>query len=209
MGVNTGKRNPEAVKADILKVATEEFATSGYAGARVNLIAERTATSKRMLYYYFGDKEQLYRAVLEAAYREIRIGEQDLSLEDSSPKEALSRLVEFTFRHHAENPQFIKIVMDENIHGGRHLIAKEVFQELNSPAIERVASIYERGVREGCFRPGITPIELHWIISSMAFFNSSNRVTFAQAFGDQLFTYDGQARLCEQIQELVFRYVSI
>ena len=91
------KRNPEAVKANILRVATEEFATSGYAGARVNVIAEKTDTSKRMIYYYFGDKKELYRTVLEAAYRDIRLGEQQLHLNDLNPEQALRSLVAFTF----------------------------------------------------------------------------------------------------------------
>ena len=57
--------DPERTRQDILNVATEEFASAGFSGARVDTIAERTRTSKRMIYYYFGSKEGLYLAALE------------------------------------------------------------------------------------------------------------------------------------------------
>ena len=202
------KRNPEAVKANILRVATEEFATSGYAGARVNVIAEKTDTSKRMIYYYFGDKQELYRTVLEAAYRDIRLGEQQLHLNDLNPEQALRSLVAFTFEHQRNNPQFIRLVMIENIHEGRNLIAKEAFEEVNNPAIDRLGEIYNRGVEEGVFRSGISVIELHWLISSACFFNNSNRSTFSAAFGNDLFTEEGQRHLNQQVQEMILRFVA-
>lgn len=197
------KRNPEAVKADIMRIATEEFADSGYAGARVNVIAERTNTSKRMIYYYFGDKENLYREVLESSYRAIRIGESLLNLEHLNPVEAMRTLIAFTFEHQKKNPDFVRLTMIENIHKGAHLIDEEEFRRINAPAIERVASIYHRGVAEGVFKARITPVRLHWIISSMCFFNSSNRVTFSAAFGEEVFTDKGQQLLCEEIQDAI------
>ena len=62
-------RDAERTRAELLDVATAVFAEQGYSGARVDEIAERTRTTKRMIYYYFGGKEQLYLAVLENAYR--------------------------------------------------------------------------------------------------------------------------------------------
>ncbi|QJD72034.1 TetR family transcriptional regulator [Marinobacterium sp. LSUCC0821] len=202
------KRNPEAVKADILRVATEEFATSGFAGARVNLIAEKTETSKRMLYYYFGDKERLYIQVLENAYRDIRLGEQELRLASLEPKEALKTLIAFTFDHQRANPAFIKLVMIENIHEGRHLLAKDAFEQVNAPAIQRLTEIYQAGVASGDFRSGLNVVELHWFISSMCFFNNSNRSTFSAAFGTEIFSDAGQERLRTEVEELICRYVS-
>jgi len=197
------KRNPEAVKADILRIATEEFAGSGYAGARVNVIAERTNTSKRMIYYYFGDKENLYREVLENSYRAIRIGESLLDLEHLSPDEAMRTLIAFTFEHQKKNTDFVRLTMIENIHNGAHLGDEDEFRRINAPAIERVESIYHRGVAEGVFKSRITPVRLHWIISSMCFFNSSNRVTFSAAFGEEVFTDEVQKLLCEEIQDAI------
>src|SRR5918994_550957 len=95
--VSPGRKNdPERVKQDILKIATEEFARNGLAGARVNAIADRTRTTKAMIYYYFGSKEGLFAAVIEAAYGRIRAAEAALELDALGPEEALRRLVEFT-----------------------------------------------------------------------------------------------------------------
>src|SRR5471032_2244881 len=71
------KYYPEQTKRNILDVATQEFSAMGLTGARVDAIAERTNTTKRMLYYYFGSKEGLYSAVLEKVYGDIRALEQD------------------------------------------------------------------------------------------------------------------------------------
>jgi len=201
------KRNPEAVQENILRVATEEFAAQGYAGARINVIAERTSTSKRMIYYYFSDKETLYRKVLEAAYRGIRHGELSLGLDDMSPVEAMSELVRYTFEHELKSPHFVRLVMNENIQDGRNLEDPSTFRELNAPATLRVASIYNRGVEQGDFRSGLSPVELHWYISGLCFFNMSNRATFGTAFGNELFTERGQERLCEHIIEMIIRFL--
>lgn len=115
------KQDPAGVQSNILAVASTEFAAKGLSGARIDEIAAKTRTSKRMIYYYFGDKEGLFRRVLEEAYQKVREGEQKLNLEHLPPVEALTRLVEFTFDHHSSNPDFIRLVMIENIHHGAHL----------------------------------------------------------------------------------------
>ena len=116
--VRSWKQDPEAVRADILCAAKAEFAKNGLAGTRVKDIADRIQTSRRMIFYYFGDKEGLYRAVLEEAYRQVRQAEVALNLDGLPPVEALRKLVEFTFDHHRENADFIRLVMIENIHDG-------------------------------------------------------------------------------------------
>src|SRR6201987_5289918 len=89
--------DPERTKRDILEVAMAEFASEGYSGARVDAIAARTSTTKRMIYYYFGGKERLYIAVLEHEYAGIRTHEARLQLELLPPELAIRRLTEFTF----------------------------------------------------------------------------------------------------------------
>ena len=90
------RRDPDATRANIIEVATREFAENGLDGARVDEIAEKTRTSKRMIYYYFESKEGLYKAVLENVYREIRTREADLGLDKLAPAKALRKLVEST-----------------------------------------------------------------------------------------------------------------
>jgi AcrR family transcriptional regulator len=178
----TRTNDPERTMANILEVATQEFGEKGLAGARIDEIADATHTSKRMIYYYFGSKEGLYLAVLEESYRRMRQNEAALHLEDLPPEEALRRLVAYTFDHHHSNEPYIRLVMSENIHRGQYLAQSRFIQELNTPAITAIRQLYDRGVAEGVFRPGLDPLDIHWAISSLAFFNVSNRHTFDLIF---------------------------
>lgn len=201
------KQDPEGVRSNIVAVAMAEFAQNGLSGARIDEIAAKTLTSKRMIYYYFGDKDGLYRTVLEEAYRKVRSGEQQLDLEHLAPDAALARLVEFTFDHHSSNPDFIRIVMIENIHHGAYLEQSDLIATLNEGAIRNLEDICARGRAAGLFRPEIEPLELHWMISALSFFNVSNRPTFSRIFGPALFGAEGQKTLRGHAVEMVMRFV--
>lgn len=169
-------------KADIIAVAMEEFAEYGLAGARVDAIAERTRTSKRMIYYYFGSKEGLYRAVLEEAYNGIRTRETQTHLKDLAPLEALRRLVEITFDYDESHPSFIRLISVENIHYAEHLKKLPSIRGINVSAINTVESILQRGRAQGIFRKDINAFDLHLLISSFCFFRVSNRHTVSAIF---------------------------
>jgi AcrR family transcriptional regulator len=203
----TRTNDPERTMADILEVATREFAEKGLAGARIDVIADAMRTSKRMIYYYFGSKEGLYIAVLEEAYRRIRLIEAELHLDDLAPEDALRRLVAFTVDYQLANPDFVRLVMNENIHRGEYLARSQVIQQLNVPAIDAVRSIYERGVREGTFRPGLDPVDLHMSISALSVFNVANRHTFSLIFKRNLASAAAVASRRDNIVEMVVRYV--
>jgi len=203
------KQDPEGVKANILAVALEEFSTNGLSGARMDEIAAKTRTSKRMIYYYFGDKETLYLKALEAAYKKVRHGEEQLDLEHLSPRDALERLVEFTFDHHRNSPAFIRLVMIENIHHGRYLEQSAEIKSLNEAAIAQIERVYRKGVEAGVFRKGLDPLRIHWLISAMSFFNVSNAATFSMLFGPELQGEAGQAALKGDVTESVLRFVAV
>lgn len=193
--------------AGILEVATTEFANKGLSGARIDEIAAATRTSKRMIYYYFGSKEGLYIAVLEEAYRRMRRIEGDLHLEDLPPEEALRRLVGFTFDHHHSNPDFIRLVMSENMERGVYLAQSKSIQELNVPAIQAIRSLYDRGVAAGVFRPGLDPIDIHASISALTFFNVSNQHTFGLIFKRDARSPEALAARRDSIIEMFVRFV--
>jgi len=174
--------DPEMTRQNILAVATREFAEKGYSGARVDEIAAHTNTSKRMIYYYFEDKEGLFVAVLEEAYRRIRQIESTLDLAHLKPDTAIRALVGFTFDYQNSNEDFIRLVMVENIHKGVHLARSQAIQQLNVSVINTLRDIYKRGVKDSIFRKGIDEIDLHMTISALCFFNVSNRATFSQIF---------------------------
>ncbi|WP_109481088.1 TetR/AcrR family transcriptional regulator [Paraburkholderia sp. C35] len=177
------KYDPEETKRNILDVATQEFSSMGLTGARVDAIAERTNTTKRMLYYYFGSKEGLYEAVLEKVYGDIRALEQELKVSDMSPVDGLRSLVEFTFDYHDKHRDFVRLVTIENIHGAKYIEQVKTFKNRNATVIQTIEDLLARGVAAGEFRDDIDPIDLHLLISSLCFHRIANRHTFGNAFG--------------------------
>lgn len=200
-------QDPDGTRRNIIEVATREFSDKGLSGARIDEIAAKTKASKRMIYYYFGDKEGLYVSVLEAAYSTVRAEEATLRLDDLPPVEALEKLVQFTFDHHNRNEAFIRLVMIENIHHGEYLARSKVIEQLNVAAIGTIERIYERGLREGLFREGLDPTDLHWQISALCFFNVSNRATFSKIFRRDLGSKENLKRLRDETVEIIVRFV--
>ncbi|WP_448624188.1 TetR/AcrR family transcriptional regulator [Geodermatophilus sp. URMC 64] len=176
-------RDAERTRADILAVATAEFADRGYAGARINEIAAKTSTTKRMIYYYFGGKEQLYIAVLEQAYSRIRGLEQQLDVEHLDPVDAVRELCGLTFDHHEAHPEFIRLVSIENIHHAEHLAHSAVLSGLANPALDVLRAILERGWDAGLFREDVDALDVHQVISAYCVFRTANRHTFGAIFG--------------------------
>ena len=175
-------RDRDRTRAEILTVATEEFSEHGYSGARVDEIAERTRTTKRMLYYYFESKEGLYAEVLKAAYAEIRSKEQAIDVDHLDPVAAIRRIAELTFDHHESHPDFIRLVAIENIHRAEHIAGRADFAGQNSPAIELIERILERGYADGSFSRRIDAVDLHMMISAFCVFRMANRHTFGAIF---------------------------
>ncbi len=204
-----GRTNdPARTMTEILAVATHEFADKGLTGARIDEIAAATRTSKRMIYYYFGSKDGLYLAVLEEAYRRMRSIEADLHLADLEPVAALQKLVEFTYDHHRDNEDFIRLVMNENIQRGDYLRQSKNIQSLNSIAIQSLQAVYARGVEQGVFRPGLDPVDIHSAISAFTFFNVSNRHTFGVIFQDKASQGKAETLKREHVVDLILRFVS-
>ena len=205
----TAKRvqDPEGTRRDILEIALEEFALNGLSGARIDEIAARTRASKRMIYYYFGGKEGLYLSALENAYLTVREGESALDVDGLAPREALRKLVEFTFDHHHRHEAFIRMVMIENIHHGEYLDRAPAIRRQNASAIATISRVYHRGVESGVFRAGLEPVELHWQVSALCFFNVSNRATFFKIFDRNFGAPKALAALKRNVVEMVERYV--
>ncbi|MEF2978359.1 TetR/AcrR family transcriptional regulator [Subtercola sp. YIM 133946] len=176
------RRDPDATKQNILEVATAEFADRGYSGAGVDDIADRTHTTKRMIYYYFGSKEGLYLAVLERAYEVIRDLEQTLDVTGMPPVQGLRRLAEFTYDHHTSHRDFVRLVSIENTHRAEHLSRSTSIPALNSRAIETLTDVLERGIAEGVFRSDLSALDVHMLISSYPIFHVANRYTFRALF---------------------------
>ena len=207
-GAGPRSHHADRTRADILKVAQHVFSEKGLSGGRVDEIADLTHTSKRMIYYYFGSKDGLYQAVLEAFYRNIRSIEDELDLEALPPLKALDQLTRFTFDYQNAHEDFIRMVMVENIHQAAHLKTLPEISALNQGAIEHLRRICARGVAEGVIRADVEPLDLHMTISALSFFNVSNRHTFSIIFNRDMTSDDALAKRRESVVQLVLRFAA-
>ena len=201
------QRDPERTREEILDVALSEFARNGYAGARVDEIAARTRTTKRMLYYYFGSKEQLYIAVLERAYATARDAERQLDVDHLDPVSAIRTLAELTFDHHESHQDFISLVAIENIHRAEFIARSPALAELSTPAVAVIARILDRGRATGVFPRQVEAIDVHMMISAFCFFRVFNRHTFGAIFGVDLLDPDSRAKYRHMAGDMIVSYL--
>jgi AcrR family transcriptional regulator len=201
-------RDAERTRAEILDVATKEFADKGLAGARVDEIAAKTSTTKRMLYYYFGSKEQLYIAVLERAYAGIRAVEQELDVEHLDPVDAIRQLAELTFDYHESHPDFIRLVTIENVHRAEHLTRSPVLSGLAAPALDVLGRILKRGHATGKFREDVDALDVHMVISAFCVFRTANRYTFNAIFERDMLEPARRAHYRQMLGDLLLSYLA-
>lgn len=179
-------RDPEDTKRRILAAAKSEFAKKGLAGARVDVIAAKARANKRMMYHYFGNKDALFRVVVEDAYAAFRLAEAELELEKHEPVDALRRLVSFTWSYYLRNPEFITLVNSENLHKARHIRHSPRMTELNRPFVERMRNLLRRGVADGQFRPGLDAVQVLITIAAVNYYYFTNRFTGAIVYEREL-----------------------
>jgi AcrR family transcriptional regulator len=200
-------RDADRSRDAILAAARDEFAEHGLGGARVERIAERAALNKRLIYYYFENKDSLFRAVLEDTYLNIREAEKRLHLTDLTPAEAVRKLTEFTWTYYLEHPEFLTLLNSENLHRARHLDGSARVRELNSPLIQTLAEILERGRRDGSFRGGVDPLQLYISIAGLSYFYLSNNHTLSAIFGRNLMAPKARSERLSHICDVILGYV--
>jgi AcrR family transcriptional regulator len=200
------KRDPDATRARILDAAVAEFAGKGLGGARVDEIAVRAGVNKRMLYHYFGNKDDLFLAALESAYADIRDAEQALDLELLAPVEAMRQLVEFTFDYFVLRPEFVTLLNSENLHRARHLQRSGRIRAMHSPLIDLIEGILKRGRTEGSMRGGVDPMQLYISIAGLGYFYNSNIHTLSTIFARDFDSGEERAVRRAHMVEVVLGY---
>ena len=201
------KRDPEASKTAILVAATSEFAEHGFAGARIDRIADRAGVNKRMLYYYFGNKDDLFLAVLELTYVKIRSEEQKLHMSEVEPVEAIRRLVSFTWNYYLQNPEFIPLLNSENLLQAKHLKQSDKIRTLHSPFVLMLEEVLDRGQQEGVFRNDTDPVQLYISIAGLTYFYLSNQYTLSTIFDRNLKSQRSLAERLSHVTEVVLGYL--
>ena len=200
-------RDADRSQATILAAARDEFAEHGLGGARMDRIALRAGLNKRLIYYYFDDKEKLFQAVLEQAYGHIRQEEQALKLLELKPAEAVRRLVEFTWNYYLAHPEFLTLLNSANLHRARHLDASQRVRETNSPLIATLGEVLERGRKDGSLRGGIDPLQLYVSIAGLAYFYLSNNYTLSAIFGRDLMARKAKNERLSHMSDVILGYI--
>jgi AcrR family transcriptional regulator len=197
------QRDPEGMRQRILDAARAEFAKHGSDGARIDRIARAARANKRMLYYHVGNKDALYLAVLEGAYEHIRVAERNLNLAALAPPQAIARLVEFTWQYFIDNPEFMALLNNENLHRARYLKRSKKVKELHSPFVALLADILRKGAARGDFRPDVDPVQLYITIASLSYFYLSNNATLSTIFGRDLMSEAAKAERVAHMTDLL------
>ena len=200
-------RDADRSQAAILAAARAEFAEYGLGGARMDRIAARAELNKRLIYYYFNDKEQLFQSVLEQAYLHIREQEHALHLLDLKPVDAVRRLVEFTWNYYLEHPEFLTLLNSANLHRARHLDNAQRVREMNSPLIATLGEILERGRKDGSFRGGVDPVQLYVSIAGLSYFYLSNSYTLSAIFDRDLMSPKARNERLSHMCDVILGYV--
>ena len=203
------EKAPERRRKELVEAAKAEFANHGFAGARVQRIADRTNSNKALLYGYFGSKQGLYLAVLENLYEDIRGRECALDLQALPPVVALETLVTFTFGYYVENPDFVAILSNENLLGARFLRNSDRILAMNTPIVDALTDIVRRGQADGLFRENIDVLDLYLSLSALGFMYVANRHTLGIVFGRDLMSPINLRRRLVTIIHMVMRYVAI
>jgi len=205
--MKSGGRDSGRSRERILDAATEEFARHGLGGARVDRIAAGAGANKRMLYYYYGNKEELFLAVLESAYARIRAAERELRLADLAPEAAIRRLVTFTWDYYLAQPEFLTLLSTENLHEARHLKRSKQIAALHWPFVATIREVLRRGVADGKFRRGVDPVQLYISIAGLGYFYLGNRHTLSTIFRRSLLAPRHKAERLRHMIELVLGYL--
>lgn len=196
-----------ATRQRLLDAALVEFAEKGMAGSRVDEIAVRAGANKRMLYAYFGSKEELWLTVLEHAYAAKREEERQLSVDSLPPLEAMVRLVAFNLRYTSRHPEFVALLNQENLHRAAYLRRSEQVPAMYSPMLSALTTVLERGAAAGVFRPAVDAMQLYISILALGHFYVANRHTLSTIFGTELDTEAAIAAREAHISDVVLGFL--
>ena len=199
----------QATQENILRAATKVFAKHGFAGGRIEQISKAAKSHDRMIYYYFGSKEELFIAVIEDTYRRFNDAESKVVLNLDNPVEDLKTLVRFMWNYYQQNPEFITLLNSENLHRGKHISKSLRAREYSSPAISLLGRVLAKGVETGAFRKDVLARDIYLMSASLAYFYVSNRFTLSAFLGEDLEAPAALAHWEEFITSAVIRQVAI
>ncbi|PMR67361.1 TetR family transcriptional regulator [Halomonas heilongjiangensis] len=200
-------RDAEATRNRVLQAAIDEFCEYGFDGARTERIARRAATNIRMLYHYFGSKEKIYRACLEKVYEDLRTKEEGIQLAGLTPDQAIEALVDFTFDHLREHPEFIRLVGIENINQGACIQNILSIKSRGRLLLDKLHEILIEGERQGIFRQDVDPFHFYMTLFSMIHLHHSNQYTLSITFSRNLNDPSWVAERRQHVKDVLLAYL--
>ena len=176
----------QATRESLLRAAIKIFAKHGLHGGSIEQISKAARTYERMIYYYFGNKEGLYLAVLEETYRRFNEAESKLDLDLEQPVDSMRAVVRFVLKYYRDNPEFVTLLNTENLHRGKHIKKSARAREYSSPALGVIDQLLKVGAARGVFREGLSARDLYLMIAGLGYFYQSNRFTLSAFLGEDL-----------------------
>jgi AcrR family transcriptional regulator len=201
-------RDPEKSRANILQAARTEFARSGLGGARVDQIAKMAGINKRMLYHYFGNKDDLFCAVLEANYAHKRDSEKALELEQEEPVEAIRKLIALTWDYYLQYPEFLTLLNSANLHQAKHLKKSTEIRKMHTPFVSMIKGVLDKGVSQKIFKKNVDPAQLYISIAGLSYFYLSNQYTLSAIFGRNLLAPAARKERLAHMTDVVLSYLA-
>ncbi|ANB76759.1 TetR/AcrR family transcriptional regulator [Paraburkholderia phytofirmans] len=200
-------KQAQDTRAKILKAAIKVFAKQGYASGRVESISKAARSHDRMIYYYFGSKEQLFVEVLETIYTQFNEAESRLDLDLDDPLHGLEQMVEFVWQYYLDHPEFVTLLSSENLHQGKHANKSSKLKEISGYAISVVQKLLDAGKAQNVFRTDVKARDVYLMIASLGYFYNANQYTLGAFLGESLMEKDALAHWCEVIKDTVLRAV--
>ena len=171
-------RNAKLTQARLQRAATRLFSERGYNGVSLNQIAARARVDKALVFHYYASKEELYAAALQDVYRRPDIiEERALEIGKTAP-EKLSHLLEAMANFQEENPDYVRLLLWENIDQGRHIRKRSHL--LGKSFFPRFEKIVRDGIAHGELRPNLVPEHLFINFIGLCFIYHSNRDSLAR-----------------------------
>ena len=201
-------RNAAVTKANILKAAEEEFSAKGIYGARIEEIAKKSGNNKRMIYEYYGNKEKLYIAVLENAYK--RLGEKEELLLDNITdyKKAIEDILRMYYEFLMSDESFVNLIMWENLNKAEYVAKSDNLSFVKNPLIVYLHKIFEKGKKEGFFRQDIDEEQIAVFLITISFSYFSNVYTLSHLMNVNLTEKDKLEKRVNMVVEMINSYIA-
>ena len=201
-------RDPVRTKQNLLTAGTRLFASHGYHGVAVDEIVAAAGCNKRMMYHYFGDKEGLYAAVLQAVYARLERVEMQPMPEDATTADVVREIMARYFDFLSHDPEFVNLLLWENLNQGR-ILARHPHLLTKAPAIAKLREVLEAAKRRGQIGDVGDVRHLLILMIGMCFIYFSNRHTLRQGIGLDLDRPSVRAEGLRTAQQMFLAHLGI